>query len=301
MRPLERHIIDTIKEWQMKIGYSEGSMNLYYPKEALAELLELPDGEQKLGRALAGFAQEVKPRLGEIAISHEGERYCFVIPAEGCTYVAEEIPDALFLQSFLAVITGAGRSMKAVEDCFARYAKCHGGSYVAREAHHHGLGKVFYFEWGEDASGDEKDPYVYCVEDDEFGLTYHRFTRAEYRVMAAEEVECCDDTCVHPDRLERANRQMPDEDELYELSELFKVFGDPTRIRILFVLFGAELCVCDLAEALHMTQSAISHQLRILKQAKLVASRREGKSVFYFLADDHVRTMIDQGREHIEE
>lgn len=119
--------------------------------------------------------------------------------------------------------------------------------------------------------------------------------------MAMNDVEHCDSFCVHQDRLERANRQMPEEDELYDLAELFKVFGDSTRIRILFVLFGAELCVCDLAETLHMTQSAISHQLKILKQAKLVASRREGKSVFYSLADDHVRTIIDQGREHIEE
>ena len=96
------------------------------------------------------------------------------------------------------------------------------------------------------------------------------------------------------------NEQPPDE-ILYELAELFKVFGDSTRIRILFVLFGSEVCVCDLAETLNMTQSAVSHQLKILKQAKLVSSRREGKSVFYSLADEHVRTIIDQGREHIEE
>ena len=94
---------------------------------------------------------------------------------------------------------------------------------------------------------------------------------------------------------------MPEEEELYDLAELFKVFGDSTRIRILFVLFEAEVCVCDLAEVLHMTQSAVSHQLKILKQAKLVSARREGKSVFYSLADDHVRTIIAQGREHIEE
>ena len=89
--------------------------------------------------------------------------------------------------------------------------------------------------------------------------------------------------------------------KMYDLAELFKVFGDSTRIRILFVLFEAEVCVCDLAKVLNMTQSAISHQLRILKQNKLVNSRREGKSVFYSLADGHVRTIIAQGREHIEE
>ena len=94
---------------------------------------------------------------------------------------------------------------------------------------------------------------------------------------------------------------MPAEDELYDLAELFKVFGDSTRIRILFALFENEICVCDLAELLNMTQSAISHQLRILKNARLVKSRREGKQVFYFLADDHVRTIINQGLDHIEE
>ena len=94
---------------------------------------------------------------------------------------------------------------------------------------------------------------------------------------------------------------MPEESELQDLADLFKVFGDFTRIRILFVLFEAEVCVCDLAEALDMTQSAISHQLKILKQARLLKSRREGKSVFYSLADGHVRTIIAQGRDHIEE
>ena len=119
--------------------------------------------------------------------------------------------------------------------------------------------------------------------------------------MADMEPECCDSVEVHTDLVRTVAAQMPREEELYDLAELFKVFGDSTRIRILYVLFEAEVCVCDLAEALGMTQSAISHQLRILKQARLVKSRREGKSVFYSLADDHVRTIIAQGREHIEE
>ena len=94
---------------------------------------------------------------------------------------------------------------------------------------------------------------------------------------------------------------MPPEDRLYDLAELFKVFGDSTRIKILFALFEAEVCVCDIAESLHMTQSAVSHQLRILKQAKLVKSRRDGKQVFYSLDDEHVATIINVGLEHIEE
>ena len=116
-----------------------------------------------------------------------------------------------------------------------------------------------------------------------------------------EGMEVCESCEIHENLLTIVNEKMPEETELYDLAELFKVFGDSTRMRILFVLFEAEVCVCDLAEALNMTQSAISHQLRILKQNKLVKSRREGKSVFYSLADDHVRTIVDQGREHIEE
>ena len=111
----------------------------------------------------------------------------------------------------------------------------------------------------------------------------------------------CDTVEVHEELLKVVNDSMPDEEELYDLAEQFKVFGDSSRIRILFVLFEAEVCVCDLAAALNMTQSAVSHQLKILKQNKLVKSRREGKSIFYSLADGHVRTIIDQGREHIEE
>ena len=106
---------------------------------------------------------------------------------------------------------------------------------------------------------------------------------------------------INVEKVNKIKSNFPDEDLLFDIAENFKVFGDSTRIRILFVLFEAEVCVCDLAEALHMTQPAISHQLKILKQAKLVRSRREGKSVFYSLADGHVRTIIAQGREHIEE
>ena len=101
--------------------------------------------------------------------------------------------------------------------------------------------------------------------------------------------------------MEELTGKLPEETELYDLADLFKIFGDSTRIRILSVLSDTEVCVCDLAKALNITQSAISHQLRILKQNKLVKSRREGKSIYYSLADDHVRTIINQGRDHIEE
>jgi len=114
-------------------------------------------------------------------------------------------------------------------------------------------------------------------------------------------IECCDTIEIHQSLLDIVNEKLPEEETMYNLAELFKIFGDSTRIRILFVLFEAEVCVCDLAQALNMTQSAISHQLRILKQNKLVKNRREGKSIFYSLADDHVRTIIAQGLDHIKE
>ena len=94
---------------------------------------------------------------------------------------------------------------------------------------------------------------------------------------------------------------MPSEEELYDLAELFKVFGDTTRIRILYEIFGGELCVGDIAEKLSMTQSAISHQLRVLKTSRLVRSRRDGKTVYYALDDDHVRDIIEKGVEHVME
>ena len=100
---------------------------------------------------------------------------------------------------------------------------------------------------------------------------------------------------------DRVRTAMPDEESLYDLAELFKVFGDSTRIRILYALFESELCVYDIAQILNMTQSAISHQLRVLKQARLVRNRREGKQIYYSLADDHVRTIIGQGMDHINE
>lgn len=113
--------------------------------------------------------------------------------------------------------------------------------------------------------------------------------------------DICDQTHVHEEIVKRVVSRMPEEDRLYDLADLFRVFGDSTRIRILYVLFESEMCVCDLASVLGMTVSAISHQLRVLKQAKLVKNRREGKSIIYSLSDDHVRSIIDQGLEHVEE
>ena len=119
--------------------------------------------------------------------------------------------------------------------------------------------------------------------------------------MATEELECCEDCQIHPDRLDIVNSGMPEEEELYDLAELFKVFGDTTRIKIICALFESEMCVCDLSCLLNMTQSAISHQLRVLKSARLVKFRREGKVVYYSLDDEHIKHIYDAGLNHISE
>ena len=115
------------------------------------------------------------------------------------------------------------------------------------------------------------------------------------------DVERCGFLFVHEATVKQVLSQMPADEKLYDLAELFKVFGDSTRIKILYALFEAELCVCDIAQLLGLTQSAVSHQLRVLKAGRLVKPRKDGKTVFYSLADDHVRTLIAQGMEHVEE
>lgn len=112
---------------------------------------------------------------------------------------------------------------------------------------------------------------------------------------------CCGESTVHQDKLEQLRSQLPPDEELYDLAELFKLFGDSTRVKILYALAESELCVCDLAAFIGVSQSAVSHQLRLLKSGKLVKFRREGKTVFYTLDDDHVARILSQGMEHIEE
>ena len=111
----------------------------------------------------------------------------------------------------------------------------------------------------------------------------------------------CEGQEIHRDLLNKVAEKLPCEEDIFDLAELFKIFGDSTRMRILFVLFEEEVCTCDLAEILGMTSSAISHQLAILRKSKLVKCRRDGKTVFYSLSDEHVRTIIEMGLEHINE
>ncbi len=121
------------------------------------------------------------------------------------------------------------------------------------------------------------------------------------RIEREVEEGSCEFMHVHEEIVNQVEKVMPEEQQLLELSEFFRVFGDSTRIKILYVLSQSEMCVCDIATLLQMGQSAISHQLRILKQMRLVTYRREGKTVFYSLADSHIQTILDQGMEHVQE
>lgn len=117
--------------------------------------------------------------------------------------------------------------------------------------------------------------------------------------MEIRETPCCEEELVHSDALQRVRNLLPRDEILYDLAELFKIFGDSTRVKILYALLNTELCVCDLASLMDVSQSAVSHQLRVLKSSKLVKFRREGKTVYYSLADSHVVRILSQGMEHI--
>ena len=119
--------------------------------------------------------------------------------------------------------------------------------------------------------------------------------------MIQENTPICQEEELHPEAIRQVREKLPQDEVLYDLAELFKMFGDSTRVKILYALLESELCVCDIAKLMEVPQSAVSHQLRVLKASKLVKFRREGKAVFYSLDDDHVRSMIALGLEHVEE
>lgn len=189
---LQKHIYDTVKEWQMKIGYREENMKLYYPGTSLRALLGLDaDADAaELDGALEQFVQAVQPHLGHIQVScdEKQERYCLDIPEEGIAYIAKEVPDSVFLKRFLGVITSPGSSLDDVEACFAKTAREQGIGYRKSDRSAEGLGHVFRFIYPEDAAvcAEERDEYIYCVEADDFGLTYHRFDREDYEELAKE-------------------------------------------------------------------------------------------------------------------
>ncbi len=120
-------------------------------------------------------------------------------------------------------------------------------------------------------------------------------------IAMPERTEVCQEECFHPEMLEKAKKAMMPEETLRDLAELFKVLGDHTRVKILNALYHSELCVCDLTSLLEMNQSAVSHQLRVLRAGKIVKSRKEGKNVFYSLDDTHIQRLIQLGSEHVAE
>ena len=111
-----------------------------------------------------------------------------------------------------------------------------------------------------------------------------------------EDLKC---TVKHPDIIEKVKKTMPDEETLFDIAELFKVFGDSTRMKIICCLFEHEMCVCDISALIGMTKSSVSHQLRILKQSNLVKYRKDGRIVYYSIADEHVRSIFNEGMMHI--
>ena len=165
---LEKHITDTIREWQVKIGYEGGTMKLYYPAESLRRSLSLDETED-LAKALSAFCKNVQPRLGMLAISAVKDRYCVEIPEEGCSYRHGG--------NLLQVITTPGNTMEQVRNCFSSYAEKMHTTVEENASEEHEMGHVFSFS---DPSVDE---YCYCVEENEFGLTYHRFSREDYEAL----------------------------------------------------------------------------------------------------------------------
>lgn len=115
------------------------------------------------------------------------------------------------------------------------------------------------------------------------------------------DIDKCDCTVIHEDCVRKTRAAMPEEEKLLDLADLFKVFGDSTRVKIICALCQSELCVCDIAALFGMTKSAISHQLRVLKQSKIVRYRRDGKVVFYSLDDEHIKGIFNQGLSHVSE
>lgn len=169
---LLQNIYDTIKEWQIKIGYQKESMGLYYPASSLKGLMGLPENISisELLKNLDIFLEENANTLGKAVVSNQEDRICLQIPKEGTAYVHEQIPASPFLKDFIQKITIPGCTLEEIKKVFYKYST----NIVEKDGIHDGLGRIFYFE-------DETiDPYIYCLEFDEFGATYHRFDKLDF-------------------------------------------------------------------------------------------------------------------------
>ena len=188
---LEQHIIDTVKEWQIKIGYRKEAMNLYYPEESLKDMLGLSrDASEKvLKETLKLFADETAPRFGQLKISDKNGRYCIGIPETGCEYIHENIPDSDFLKEFLQIVTGENPTFEKIRRCFEEMAEKYQETFAEQDHGTDGMGRVFFFtgkKGGEISEASKIDRYVYCVELDDFGMTYHRFACHDYQKLLAD-------------------------------------------------------------------------------------------------------------------
>lgn len=170
-KKFEQNIYDTVKEWEIKIGYRSEAIQLYYPEESLTELLDVT--KEQLPRAIAGFQKQVQRSLGQIEIyeTKEEGRYCVQIPAKGTDYIHRNVPEPAFLKAFLEVITSPGRRLKDVEAVFRLFSP----EFTIKKAE--------YNEWSFWFLDDAIDSYVYHVEEDDFGLEYHRFTKKAYKKL----------------------------------------------------------------------------------------------------------------------
>lgn len=173
---LKQHVIDTIKEWQLKLGASDHSMGLYYPKQSLCQYLKLGDHitDDALVRQVIRYFKENAPELGTVYVQPHQDRFCIEIADEGMHYVETQVAVSDFLRDFLAALKT--QQMDAILAVFHEYAS-HTGERVIQEKEEDGLGTVIFFERG------QADPYVYCVNQDVFGITYHRFAKEDFEQL----------------------------------------------------------------------------------------------------------------------
>lgn len=170
---LERHVIDTIKEWQTKIGTDDAGVRLYYPKASMCGYLQLPAEEpsEKICQEAELYFRQNVPELGTVQVTEKADRFCIYVGADGCDYVNREVPVSEFLDGFLKVLKS--QDMQQVRAYFASFAKTH-GTTVIEEDDEEDLGTVLSF------ADKNVEPYLYCIADDQFGITYHRFTRDDF-------------------------------------------------------------------------------------------------------------------------
>lgn len=173
---LEKHITDTLKEWQLKLGGIEDRVCLYYPVDSICEYLEINGGTDRdvLLHSVKQYLNHHAAYLGDVRLNYSDNRMCIEIPEEGCAYVEKNIKTPEFLREFLSVLKE--QDMEKLKGLFQEYAaRCHGN--VMEDTESDGMGTVLYFEQ------DEIDPYVYCIDQDVFGITYHRFSKHDYEKM----------------------------------------------------------------------------------------------------------------------